>query len=247
MSAGSGDDIDPTIRNWVIRKYEDGASRSEIKAELEGEVEDLSVVDQIIDSGQAKRKTAADPELFEKGFAKMYKGSIRGTIGMEEQFFRTISQQSVGQATGVMAANIGIVTLLLSVLPAFAGAFLGVGGLGIATGLDGLVGIAILFGGMLVGVLLFTAIAHVLAKLMGAGSITTTYNIVANMTALLFLALIPLLGYFVWLYALVVFVRALEEAHGIGFFRASFVTIVTSIAWMAVMVYGFFQMIPGFV
>lgn len=247
MSAGSGDGIDPTIRNWVIRKYEDGASRSEIKAELEGEVEDLSVVDQIIDSGQAKRKTAADPELFEKGFAKMYKGAVRGTIGMEETFFRTISQQSLLQSTGVMAVNTAIIAVLALVLPMFLGGLLGMSGLGFAAGADGLVGVVILFVGLWFSVALFAGIAHVLTALLGGSGFKKTYNICANMTSLLLLSVIPLIGYFIWLYALVVFVRALEEAHSIGFFRASFVTLVTAIAWTGVIVYGALQILPGFV
>lgn len=246
MRDGSEEDIDPTIRNWVIRKYEDGASRSEIKAELEGEVEDLSVVDRIIDSGEARRKTAADPELFEKGFPKMYKGAFRGTIGMEAPFFRTISQQSMGQSTGVMAVNTGILALLAFVLPMFLGGLLGMGGLGFAA-TDGLTGAVMLFIGIWVSVGVFAVIVHVLTALVGGKGFKTTYNICADMTSLLLLSVIPIIGYFVWLYALVVLVRALEEAHGIGFFRSVFVTLMASIMWVVVTIYGLLQILPGFV
>ncbi len=246
MRDGSGDDVDPTIRNWVIRKYEEGTSRSEIKSELEDEVDDLSVVDRIIDSGQAKRKSTADPELFEKGFPKMYKGALRGTIGMEETFFRTISQQSVMQSTGVMAVNAGVLALLAFVLPMLLGGLLGMGGLGFAAA-DGLMGAVMLFIGIWVSVGIFAVIVHILSTLVGGDDFKTTYNICADMTSLLLLAVVPIVGYFVWLYALVVLVRALEEAHGIGFFRSVFVTLMAAILWSVVTIYGLFQIIPGFV
>ncbi|MDY6770849.1 MAG: hypothetical protein SV186_02705 [Candidatus Nanohaloarchaea archaeon] len=223
-------DIDPGIRNWVIRKYEAGMSREEIKGKLSEDIDDLTLVDTIIDSGEARRRGGANGALFEDDLGTVYRRSVRSVLGVEERFFRNLSEQSAVQATEIMVVNVAVLLAIGALLPALIGAVLLSGGLT----LGGLAVVGALGAVTMVSVALFAGTAHVFVFLLGGRGLRTTYNLCANMSALFLLSWIPFLNLFVWLYGLMVLVRGLEEAHDLSFFRSLAVAFLAVIAWLIV-------------
>lgn len=229
MSEDRLDDIEPSIMNWVIRKYESGMSREQLKEELEDDVDDTSIVDTILDSGKARRQ--GNESRFDDDFISLYRSSVHAVFSVDETWLRNVGELSYRQSTGILLVNGTILGLLGLVLIGGTGMLMS-GFLFSADILGLLIGISI---GIVINVTVYAALTHVVVRLMGGGGLKTTYNICAVLSVIFTVFWIPLLNLFMWLYGLMVFIRALEEAHELTFFRAGGVAVGGFLLWAIVL------------
>lgn len=229
MRGGSLDDVDPTVKRWVARKYEEGASREEIKAELEGNVEDLSVVDRIIDSGAVQRDVTVRDDLFSQGFPTVWLASVRGTLSMGDSYFGRIAEQPSYQAVGIVLANTAAMVLVSFLSSMVMGPIMG----GPLVGREGLMSMAYMAAGLAGMGLLFAVVSGVVGRMIG-GRFDASFNTAASLTALWYMFLIPFLGF---LLAVVIapflYYGAITEANGFSFWQGAGMVVIVGIVAVA--------------
>lgn len=221
-------------RNWILRKFQAGMTVDELEERLAADGDDPDLVREVL----AEEGLLSATDIDELPFLTGWTDSLKNVFGIEERWFRKVSDLPPRQAAGYATLNAAVPVL-------FAAATIGgtVLSIGSATGtlLETIIGmrnIWLAMVGIVAGSVLFAAwtgaVAHGLVAALGGRDAETTVKLYLVLTAFYLLLWIPYVNLFVLFYGAVATVRGLEEAQDLTFYRALLVAIVAPLVALAV-------------